>query len=285
MHPFAYARPETLAEAFALLAAHGPQAKLLAGGTDLVVGLRSGKIRPPIVIDLKRVAELRPSIAETGGCFVIAATTVLADVIADTRIRRHFPALAEAALTVGSVQIRQRATLAGNICNASPAADTAPPLLVHEAEAVLSSAEGERRVALENFFVGPGRTVLRQGELLSSIELRPSDQPCSSAFGRLTRRRGVDLATVSLCCSVDASGITRFGYGAVGPRPFVATDRSGVLADPLADPVIQQEVLEQLTSKASPISDVRGSGEYRRAMLLVLSRRLLQTARDRRAQE
>jgi CO/xanthine dehydrogenase FAD-binding subunit len=283
MQPFAYARPETEEEVLGLLAAYGPEARLLAGGTDLVVGLRNGEIRPKIVIDLKRVVELRPGITETDGRFAVAATTVLADLVADVRIRQHFPALVQAALTVGSVQIRHRATLAGNICNASPAADTAPALLAYGTDVVLASAEGRRRVALEHFFIGPGRTVLRRGELVASIELPVPDRPFGSAFGRLTRRRGVDLATISLCCFVDASGDTRFGYGAVGPRPFVVADTSRVLADPATTTAEREEVLERMTAQANPISDVRASREYRRAMLLVLSRRLLRVATRLRA--
>jgi carbon-monoxide dehydrogenase medium subunit len=283
MRAFAYARPENEAEALGLLTAHGSEARLLAGGTDLMVGLRAGKIRPRIVIDIKRVGELRPSIDETDGHVTITATTVLADVIEDERIRRSFPALVEAARTVGSVQIRNRATLAGNICNASPAADTAPALLVYGAEVVLVSAGGTRTVALDDFFFGPGQTVLQQGELVAAIKLPKPDPPFGAAFGRLTRRRGVDLATIIVCFSIDATGVTRCGYGAVGPRPFLVTDSSGVLADPAAADDMRERVLEQFVARASPISDVRASREYRQAMLPVLSRRVLAAAIDRRS--
>ena len=136
MHTFAYARPATLAEAVALLEAHGPDARLLAGGTDLVIRLRDGTARPVVVVDVKRIAELRPAIREADGRVTISATSVMTDIAADERVRRHFPALVEAAAVVGSVQIRNRATLAGNICNASPAADTAPSLLVYGATVV-----------------------------------------------------------------------------------------------------------------------------------------------------
>lgn len=283
MHAFAYARPQSVAEALALLEEYGPEARLLAGGTDLLVGLRKGKIRPRMVIDLKRVAELRPEINETGSLLRIGATAVLADLIEDERVQRHFPALVEAAATVGSIQIRNRATLAGNICNASPAADTAPPLLAYGAEVNLMSVGGSRRVPLNDFFTGPGQTVLQRGELVASIDLPLPQQPLGSAFARLTRRRGVDLATISLCCSVDASGITRFAYGAVGPRPFLVADESGVLADPGASDEEKDQVLGRLVAQTSPISDVRASREYRQAMLPVLSRRALRLAFDRLA--
>jgi CO/xanthine dehydrogenase FAD-binding subunit len=281
MQPFAYARPSTLSEVFALLDEHGPEACLLAGGTDLVVALRNRTLRPKVVIDLKRVAELRPGITETGHWVTIGANTVLADLNDDPRIRTRFPALVEAAATVGSNQIRNRATLTGNICHASPAADTAPALLVYGAVVNVASARGERQVSLQDFFVGPRQTVVQPGELAKSIDLPAPSQRRGAAFARITRRRGVDLATISLCCLVEASGITKFAYGAVGPRPFLVADDSGVLADPAASETAKDEVLRRLLTQASPISDVRGSREYREAMLLVMSRRALRSSIER----
>lgn len=283
MRAFGYARPATMAEALALLDEHGPDARLLSGGTDLVVGLRKGTIRPRMIIDLKRVAELRPEIEDTGSSLVVGATGVLTDLIDDARVQRHFPALVEAALVVGSVQIRNRATLAGNICNASPAADTAPALLVYGARVNLVGTGGRRTVAYDDFVTGPRQTVLRRGELVASIELPLPAEPLGAAFARLTRRRGVDLATISLCCAVSASGVTRFAYGAVGPRPFLVTDESGVLADRAAGEPAKEEILARFMAQASPISDLRASREYRQAMLAVLSRRALRTASDRLA--
>ncbi|HEU4671797.1 MAG TPA: FAD binding domain-containing protein, partial [Candidatus Limnocylindrales bacterium] len=134
MRPFAYERPDRLADAVALLAELGPEARPLAGGTDLIIRLRDGTIRPRVVVDVKRVAELDDGIrAIDGGGIRIGARTTMTRIAADPRVRRDYEALAEAAAVVGAVQIRNRATLAGNVCNASPAADTAPALLVYEA--------------------------------------------------------------------------------------------------------------------------------------------------------
>jgi carbon-monoxide dehydrogenase medium subunit len=260
-----------------------PDARVLCGGTDLIVALRKRTIQPSLVVDLKRVAELRPGIERTGGAIRIGATTVLTEVIGDESVRAAFPALVEAAQVVGSVQIRNRATLAGNVCNASPAADTAPALLVYDASLELVSAGGARSVPLAEFFLGPRSTVLRASELVSSLVLPLPDGPVGSAFGRITRRRGVDLATVNLCCSVSASGRTRFAFGAVGPRPFLIEDETGVLADASRSEADERDALSRLAAHATPISDVRGSAEYRRAMLLVLSRRALATAHARLA--
>ena len=155
----------------------------------------------------------------------------MADIADDQRVRRHFPALVDAARVVGSVQIRNRATLAGNICNASPAADTAPALLVYRAIVNIAGPRGSRRVAVEDFITGPRRTVLDGAEIVTSIDLPIPARGTGAAFGRVTRRYGVDLASVNLCCLVTAAGETRFAFGAVGPRPFLVRDESGALAN------------------------------------------------------
>src|SRR4029077_18365016 len=155
MRAFAYARPQSLPEALAVLDQHRPDACALAGGTDLVVALRNGSLRPKVVVDLKRVRELQPAIDEEDGVVRIGANAVMADLEHDARIRTLFPALGEAMTVVGSIQIRHRATLTGNICHASPAADTAPALLVYGAAVNVASMRANRRVPLEHFFVGP----------------------------------------------------------------------------------------------------------------------------------
>ena len=252
MRTFSYARPATLAEAVALLAAHGPDARVLAGGTDLVIRLRDGSARPSVVVDVKRIAELDPAIREADGRLVIPATAVMTDIAADERVRRRFTALAEAAIVVGSVQIRNRATLAGNICNASPAADTAPALLVYDAEVVAVCPDGTRRIPIDGFFVRSGVTTLRPGELVTAIEIPLPAGPLGATHVRRTRRRGHDLASVTLACSVDRSGVTRLAYGSVGPRPVLVVDESGVLADPVAPPEAKAKVLERMFADASP---------------------------------
>ena len=284
MHTFAYARPTLLAEAVALLEAHGPDARLLAGGTDLIIRLRDGSARPGVVIDIKRIAEMRPSIREEAGCLVIGAGTVMTDIAADERVRRSYPALAEAAAVVGSVQIRNRATLAGNVCNASPAADTAPALLVHAARVVAVGPAGTRRIPIDGFFVRSGVTTLARGEIVIAIELPLPDRAMGAVHVRRTRRRGHDLASVTLCCGVDATGVTRIAYGSVGPRPVLAVDESGVLADPTAPGAAKEAIFERLFADASPSPrSMRASPDYRLAMLRVLGARALRIAIDRLA--
>jgi CO/xanthine dehydrogenase FAD-binding subunit len=286
MHPFTYARPSTIAEAVSLLQTHGPDARLLAGGTDLIIRLRDGTVRPRVVIDLKRIAEMAPAIREADGRLVISATAVMTDIVADPLVRQRFTALAEAAAVVGSVQIRNRATLAGNLCNASPAADTAPSLLVYGAEVVAAGPAGTRRIALDDFFVRSGVTTLSSGELVTAIELPIPGGPLGAAHVRRTRRRGHDLASVTLSCSVDAAGMTRLAYGSVGPRPVLMVDESGILADPGADPVERGRVFDRMFAAASPSArSMRASPEYRLAMLRVLGERAVGLAVGRLASQ
>lgn len=279
MGAFDYQRPTTLAEAVALLHEHGPRAQVLAGGTDLVIGLRDRTIEPAVVIDIKRIPELRPSISEDAGWLSISAGTTMTQISADPSVRRHFAALIEAADVVGSIQIRNRATLAGNICNASPAADTAPPLLVFGARVVVAGPSATRRIPIDDFFVRSRVTTLLRGELVTAIEIPVPSEPVGAAYVRLTRRRGTDLASITLCCGVERSGVTRLAYGSVGPRPLLFSDETGVLADPSAPEDAKAPILERMLAAASPSPrSVRASPEYRLAMLRVLARRALAEA-------
>jgi carbon-monoxide dehydrogenase medium subunit len=285
MHVFDYVRPASLAEAVALLAEHGPEARVLAGGTDLIIRLRDGTATPRLVVDIKRIPELAPRIDLVDGILAVSAGTVMTDVAADERVRRHFSALVEAAEVVGSVQIRNRATLAGNICNASPAADTAPPLLVYGAVVVAVGPGGERRIALDHFFVRSGVTTLARGELVTAIELPVPPIRMGATHVRRTRRRGHDLASVTLCCTVDEAGVTRLAYGSVGPRPVIEVDESGTLADPAASNEAKAAVFERFFAGASPSPrSMRAGPEYRLAMLRVLGSRALRTAIARLAE-
>ncbi|HVM29733.1 MAG TPA: FAD binding domain-containing protein [Candidatus Limnocylindrales bacterium] len=271
MRRFAYARPTDLAAAIALLAEHGPDARVLAGGTDLVIGLRNRVQAPAVVVDVKRVPELAPSIGEQDGALRISAGTTMTDLLESPRVARHFPALAEAASIVGSIQIRNRATLVGNQCNASPAADTAPPLLVYGAVLSIHGPTGERRLPLDQFFVRSGVTVLQYGELVTAVWLPLPEDRTGSAFRRRTRRRGHDLASVTLAVSVSEQGRTRLAFGSLGPRPLLF-EHAGTGEPPL----------EQWFTRAQPSArSLRADPEYRLAMLRVLAGRALAAARER----
>jgi carbon-monoxide dehydrogenase medium subunit len=272
LRAFAYARPETLAEAVSLLDEYGSDARVLAGGTDLIIRLRDRTLTPTVVVDVKRVPEFGPSIQHVDEVLRISAGTTMTDIFEDSFVRATFPALADAATIIGSVQIRNRATLVGNQCNASPAADTAPTLLVYGAVLVVAGLGGERRVLLDDFFVRSGVTTLQPGELVTAIELPIPSRRTGSAFSRRTRRRGHDLASVTMAVSVDEAGQTRLAYGSVGPRPWVFSSDAG------------EPPLEAWFGQAAPSpTSMRASVEYRQQMLRVLGSRTLNAARERLA--
>jgi CO/xanthine dehydrogenase FAD-binding subunit len=282
MRPFTYARPATLAAAIAILEAKGHAATPLAGGTDLIIGLRDGSVRPDLVVDLKGIDELETGIRIDGDRLVVGARAVMEDIAGDPRIRRDFVALAEAATYVGSVQIRNRATLAGNICNASPAADTSPALLVYGAQVLVTGPGGPRRISIDDFFVGPGVTALGPGELVTAIELPLPTQRRGAVHMRRTRGRGHDLASVTLACTVLEGGGIQLAYGSVGPRAVLMADDSGVLLDRGAGPAARTAALDRLFAAASPSPrSMRASPDYRLAMLRVLALRGLELANAR----
>lgn len=270
MRPFDYVRPADLDAAIELLARHGSDARVLAGGTDLIIRLRDGTYSPSVVIDVKRIHELAPRIEMVNDRVEVGAGTTMTDVIEHPLMQQHFPALVESARFVGSVQIRNRATLAGNQCNASPAADTAPPLLVYGADLEIVGPAGRREVALDDFFIRSGVTTLAAGELVTAISLPIPSGRVGSAFQRRTRRRGHDLASVTLAVSLDAHGRTRLAYGSLGPRPLLFVDESG-------DPPLEAWFGE---ARPSPTS-MRAGPDYRLAMLRLLAGRASATASER----
>ncbi len=281
MHRFEYFRPRSLMETISLLEEYGTRARMLAGGTDLTVGLRHGHFHPDAVIDLKQVSELAPSIVVTADAVEIAASTVLMQIIRHETMRRHFPALVEAADVVGSRQIRNRATLAGNICNASPAADTVPVLAVYGAMVIIFGPAGERRIPVTEFIQGNRKIDLAKGELVTGVHLPLPKLPYGAAFDRITRRRGVDLATVNLCCGIGPNGRAVLALGAASPRPMVVHDVDGVFSDLSVSQEDRMAALTKILKPAAPISDVRASAQYRHAMLTVMAQRSLIRANQR----
>ncbi len=277
-----YYRPASRADALAALAAEGGGGRLLVGGTDLLVGLRHHTVEPTLLVDIKDVADLPEPLDVQDDRVRIGPTLTMGDLAADPRIQAEFPALVEAALTVGSVAIRNRASLVGNVCNASPAADTVPALLVHGTTVTIASQHGERTVDLDDFFLGPRRTLCGPGEMVTRLDIRRPEEGSGSAFRRLTRRRGVDLATVSVAAEVRRDGGVLLGLGAVGPRP-IRTAPDGPLD--LRDQAGLAQSLDRCLHVATPITDVRAGRDYRIAMVRVLARRAVLAAADRRTPE
>lgn len=286
MTPFEYLRPETLDEAVGLLQARGSGARMLAGGTDLAVGIRHGHVHPEVVVDIKGVRELQPAIEERDGFFNISAGTVMIDLEEDERIARLFPALIEATEVVGSVQIRNRATLVGNLCNASPAADTPPVLLALGASVVIWGPQGARVLPVHQFLVAYRKTALAPGELVTAIRIPIPAGATGSKFLKLGRRRALEISIVCAGAAVDLDRdgtIARagIGLGSVSPYTVRASRAEEMLVGARPHPEILAAAGAAATAACSPIDDLRGSGEYRQAMVPVLVRRALAIAVSR----
>lgn len=281
MRPFAYERPDRLDDAIAIL--RGGGARLLAGGTDLIIRLRDGTAKPDVVVDVKGLSEIDDGLRIEGDRLVVGGRTVMTDIAAHPVVRRDFAALAESAAVVGSVQIRNRATLAGNIGNASPAADTVPSLLVYDAAVVVRGSDGERRVPIDDVFVRSGVTTLEPDEVITAIELPLPRGPRGSVHQRRTRRRGHDLASVTVACAIGDDGPIRIAYGSVGPRPLLRVDQTGALADRHRSEADRRAALDALLTDASPSpTSMRAAPDYRLAMLRILGWRAVEAALDRR---
>jgi CO/xanthine dehydrogenase FAD-binding subunit len=271
---FRYERPTTASEAAELLASAGPRARVLAGGTDLMVALRAGAICPDVIVDIKRIAGIDEIAWNEEGELVIGAAVTMRRLAEDTRIREAFPALAEGADAVGSLQVRCRATLGGNLANASPCMDTAPPLLVYGARVCLQAPESEREIPLSELFLGVKRTLIQPDELLSAVVVPTHHHSVSSGFDKIKRVFGHDLALVNAAAAYSpAHGALRAAVGSCGITPILLP----VLEDvaPGADLGSTGERLAALAlDHIAPIDDVRSSAEYRRDMTALLCRRL-----------
>lgn len=267
-----YERPGTVAEATALLGAGGGRARILAGGTDLMIALRGG---PPcdVLVDIKHIPELGRVAWTADGGLEIGACVPVQDVAEEPRIRRDFTALAEGAEAIGSLQIRYRATVAGNLANASPCMDTAPGLLVFDAKLRVTGPKGTRETPLADFFLGVRKTALAPGELVTAVLLPPA-KGLASGFDKIKRSSGHDLAVVNAAAVWDAkAGTLRVAIGSCAVKPVLIPALTGVGAK--ADPAEAGERLAKLALEhIQPIDDVRGSAEYRREMTAALCRRL-----------
>jgi carbon-monoxide dehydrogenase medium subunit len=281
MIPFAYRKVFTLEEALDLLDQYGSQAGILAGGTALLLKMRNGSFRPALLIDLKGVSGLDEVRYEGGIGLRIGALASIHRLEASSLIQEKFGGIFQAAASLGSYQVRCRATLGGNICNAFPAADMVPPLMTLGAKGRIAAKKGERWLPLEEFFAGPGRTHLQPGELLLEVQIPQPAGPVVSRYAKHSFRNAMDLAVVgvavSLCPSPQKGGCAeaRIALGAAGPVPLRASKAEDLLRGQNLDEKIISRAAELAAGEIHPITDIRASAEYRREMVQVLTRRVL----------
>ena len=290
MHAITYESPKTIADAVKLLAAHGEKARPLSGGTDLIIQLRAGTRRPEYVVDVKSIPELsRISFSMQHGLHLGAAVSCI-EIHENADMRRYYPGLTEAAHLIGSLQIQSRASVGGNLCNGSPAGDSTPALIALGAKARLVGPKGERVVPVETFITGPARTVLQPGELLIELLMDAPAPHSSDAYLRFIPRNEMDIAVVgvggSITLDLDDDRVVdaRIALGAVGPTPIFAAEASKSLIGKKFDEAALDNAARLATSVATPIDDMRGTAEYRRHIVGVLTRRVLTIAAERARQ-
>ena len=283
-HEFEYAKPSSLDEAVRLLAAQGGGARLLAGGTDVVSELRDGLSAPGLIIDLKGIDGLG-SIALEDGALTIGALVTFTDLIESEAVRDTVPVLWEAARTVGSVGIRNRATVTGNICSAVPCCDAGPPLLAYDGTVRVTGPGGVRSIPIADWFVGPRKTALDPAEIVSSIVIpRPAERH-GGAYVKLGRYRGEDLAQASVAVVALPGNLYRVAFGAVAPTPVRAPGIESLMEGRALTDALIVEATRLVPQETSPISDVRASAEYRAHMLPIMLERGLRAAAGRLADE
>ena len=286
MKDFKYAAPTTLAEASKLLAGAGGRAKILAGGTDILVQLREGMREADLVVDVKKIPELAELSLSPAGLRVGACVPCY-QIYDNAKLSAAYPALADSARIIGGWQIQSRASVGGNLCNSSPAADTIPALIALGATAVIAGPSGQRQVKVEDFCTAPGKNVLQPGELLVTLTFLAPAAKASSAYERFIPRNEMDIAVVGagswLKLSSDGKTIeqARVAVGAVAPTPKFATEASAWLAGQPATEATYAQAGELAKKIAAPITDMRGTIEYRVHLVGVLVKRTLAKAAQR----
>jgi aerobic carbon-monoxide dehydrogenase medium subunit len=285
LHEFQYESPSTLDAAIKLLSTFGQKARPICGGTDIIIQMRAGMRRPECIVDVKQIPELTQLKFDPKTGLRLGAAVSCVDFYENPAMQKHYPGLTEAAHLIGSVQIQNRASIGGNLCNGSPAADTTPALIALGAVARIAGPKGTREVAVEKFVTAPGRTVLEPGELLVELLIAPPKPHSSDAYLRMIPRNEMDIAIVGVGASVRLDGdrctAARIALAAVGPTPiFAAKASESLVGRKLDDAAIERAAMLAIEA-ASPIDDMRGTGEYRRHVTGVLTRRTLKIAAER----
>jgi CO/xanthine dehydrogenase FAD-binding subunit len=285
---FEYFAPKSLNQALKLLAEKGDGARVMAGGTDLVIKMKNGLLKPQAIIFLKEVEGLDRISFKAGKGLFIGATALLADVAGHKTIQKRFPALAASAEETANVQIRNMGTVAGNLCNAAPSADNAPSLIAMNAEVLLAGAKGERRLPLDEFFHGPGQNALDPGEIMTAIWVPLPPANFGTSYQHVSARGKVDISAVCVGAMAGFDGTVcnevRICLGAVAPIPLRARETEKMLKGQPWTAELINAAGDKAAEEAKPISDMRASAEYRKEMVAVLTRRALEEAQKRAVQ-
>ena len=279
-----YETPQSVEDAVGLLASGGAGARVLAGGTDLLVQLRSGIFEPELVVDIKQIDETRTVTSENGG-FRIGAAVAGAELSEHADVPGVWPGVVEATNLIGSDQIQGRCTMVGNLCNASPAADSVPAMIAAKAKAIVVGAAGRRTVPVETIVTGPGSTSLEQGEIIEAIELPLPDKRSADAYLRFTPRTEMDIAVVgvgiSLTLNRGAVAKARVCLGAVAPTAIVVPAAARALTGSKLDDAALEKLAAACSKACKPIDDMRGTAAYRTRVAGVLAKRAAKIAYQR----
>lgn len=281
--PFDFYQPATLAEASRLLRDNGPGGRFLAGGTDLVIAMKEKGLLPKYIVDLKRLPGLSGIRENSDGTITIGALTTMYAVETSALIIKKYPFLAQSAAEVGSIQIRNRATVGGNMANATPSADVAPGLIALNATAKIASTDSERTVPLEEFFRGPGQNVMKPDEILTEITIPKTGPQLVGEYIKFSPRDMMDLAYIGVAVAYNLDGGkkcsgVRIVLGAVAPTPIRAKNSEALLEGRVLTEELAAKIGDEAARESKPISDVRSSADYRRAMVGVMTRRALLNA-------
>jgi len=285
MRRFDLVLPQSLDDCLKILAQRGDQAKLVAGGTDLLPQMKNGVTRPKVVVDLSGIERVRQIHTGNGQGLRIGAAVTAREIELSPGIRGPYQAIAESGALVGSIQVRNLATVGGNICNAAPSADMAPPLVALEAQAVIAGPKGERRVPLADFFTGVRKTVLAPDEVLVEFVVPAPGAHSGGQYLRHTPRRELDIAVVGVASQLTMANGTcaqaRIVLASVAPTPVRATAAERALEGQAITPALIERAATLAVEAANPINDQRGSVEFRKHLVRVLTRRTLITALER----
>jgi carbon-monoxide dehydrogenase medium subunit len=281
--PLEMYQPTSLQEASRLLKEKGPGGRFLAGGPDLVIAMKEKGLVPKYVVDLKRIPGLTGICENTDGSIAIGALTTMREIEISPLLKRKYPFLAQSAAEVGSIQIRNRATIGGNMANATPSADVAPSLIALNATAKIVGANGERMVALEDFFRGPGQSVMTADEILTEIVIPKTPSRLVGEYMKFSPREMMDLAYVGVAVAYRlgeqerCEGV-RIVLGAVAPTPIRARKAEAIVEGQILTEALADKAGQSAAEESKPISDVRSSADYRRAMVGTMTKRALLNA-------